>query len=139
LNLNAAFASANAAASVVSLALAISAFRAIRRKEIALHRARMIGAVAASFVFLVLFVIRFATFGFKPLHAEGGLRVFYLILLYSHEPLAVVNIPLVLGALALGLKKSFRAHREISPMAFWIWCYVLASGIALYGLLYLVA
>jgi putative membrane protein len=133
---NATLAACNVVASVVSLGFAIAGLRAIRRKRIRAHRNCMVVAVAASFVFLVLFVVRFATYGFAPFAGDGAADVIYTIVLYTHEPLAVVNIPLVLAALVLGLRRADRAHREVAPVAFWIWVYVLASGIALYLLLY---
>jgi len=136
MELNTALATCDAVLSAVSLGFAISAFRAIRRKAIREHRNRMLIAVAASFAFMVLFAIRFVTFGFKPFGAEGGSRVFYTIVLFSHEPLAVINIPLVAAALVLGLRGSYRSHREVAPMAFWLLTYVLVTGILLYVVLY---
>ena len=137
IDLQTTLASCNALLSAVSLAFAIAGVRAIRRKEIEKHRNRMLVAVAASAAFLVLFVIRFVTFGFEPLAAGGAARIVHSILLFSHEPLAVINVPLVVAALVLGLRGSYRGHREVAPMAFWIWIYVLVTGILLYALLYL--
>jgi putative membrane protein len=137
IDLATALATCNALLSAISLGFAIAAYRAIRRKQIARHRNLMLVAVAASAAFLVLFVIRFVTFGFEPLNAGGAAFVVHKILLFSHEPLAVINVPLVVAALVLGLRRRDRAHREVAPMAFWIWIYVLVTGILLYALLYL--
>ena len=134
--MNVLLATCDVAASIVSLCFVIAGWRAIRRKQIALHRKRMLVATAASFAFLVLFVVRFATFGFAPFEGGGAGRVVYSVLLFSHEPLAVINIPLVLGALVLGLRRADAGHREVAPLAFWIWVYVLVTGILLFGILY---
>jgi hypothetical protein len=64
-------------------------------------------------------------------------RVVYTVLLFSHEPLAVINIPLVVAALVLGLRRADASHRGVAPFAFWIWGYVLVTGIVLYAVLYL--
>jgi len=97
----------------------------------------MLVAAGASLVFLVLFVVRFATFGFAPFAGEAAARVAYTVLLFSHEPLAVINIPLVIAALVLWLRRADASHREVAPLALWIWVYVLATGILLFWLLYL--
>ena len=52
------------------------------------------------------------------------------------QPLAVVNVPLVIAALVLGLLRNYPAHREVAPFAFWIWIYVALTGLAIYGALY---
>jgi len=129
-------AAGDAALSAVSLGFVLAAYRAIRRKDIPAHRRRMLVAVVASFGFLVLFVIRFATFGFAPFEGTGAARAAYLAVLFSHEPLAVVAVPLVLAAAILGLRGAVRSHREVAPLALWVWLFVLITGLVLYAVLY---
>ena len=136
MRLDALLASCDATCSALSLGCALAGYRAIRRKHVERHRALMLMAVAASTGFLVLFVIRFATFGFAPYGHGGVTGVAYRALLYSHEPLAVINIPLVVAAAVLGLRRSVRAHREVAPIALWIWLYVLVTGLLLFAVLY---
>ena len=134
--MNALLAAIDAGLSAASLVFAIAGFAAIRRKQIAIHRKRMLIAAALSFAFLIIFAVRFATFGFAPAPEDGIARTVHHIILYSHEPLAVVNVPLVAAALILGLRRADRAHREVAPMAFWIWMYVAVSGVALFLVLW---
>ena len=94
--------------------------------------------MAASTVFLGLFVLRFVKFGFAQFTHHGPLRWFYSVVFWSHEPLAVINVPLVLIALGLGLFKSHPAHKEVARIALPVWLYVACTGIALYLLLYVV-
>jgi len=133
---NDALALVNALLSVTSTVCAISGWLAIRKKRIQRHRNFMIGAFTTSFLFLVLFVYRFVRFGFKPFEKTGVWRGIYYTLLFTHEPLAVVSIPLVLGAFLLGLNESFRAHRELARIALPIWLFVLVTGVMLYVVLY---
>jgi putative membrane protein len=127
-------AACDAALSSISLGFAIAGY--VRRKDTPRHKRYMLIATAASFAFLIVFVVRFATFGFARTAGEGASHVAFLVLLFTHEPLAVINIPLVVAALVLGLRGAVAAHREVAPMALWIWLYVLASGIAIYFVLY---
>ena len=134
--MNALLAAIDAAVSAASLAFAIAGYRAIRRRQIPVHRRRMVIAAALSFAFLVVFAVRFATFGFATAPEGAVARAVYRIVLYSHEPLAVINVPLVAAALVLGLRRADRSHRKVAPMAFWIWMYVAVSGVALFVLLW---
>lgn len=134
--LNAALALADTLMSATSLALMTAGFAAIRKKRTRRHRDLMLAAAAASFAFLILFVIRFAAFGFREYHGTGAARVFYRVLFFAHEPLAVLNIPLVLGALALGLSRAVAAHKDVAKLALPVWMFVSATGIVLYVVLY---
>ena len=136
---NLTLASIDAGLSAVSLGYVAAGYVAVKRKQIEIHRRRMIVAFAASAAFLVIFVIRFATFGFQPFTPTGIGRAAYLVVLFSHEPLAVINVPLVVAALILGLRRADRAHREVAPIALWIWSYVLVTGIAIFFALYLLS
>jgi len=113
-----------------------AAFVAIRRKRVATHRSLMISAVVASATFMALFVVRFVRFGFAKFEGEGPVRAAYYAIFFSHEPLAVISVPLVLVALVLGLKRSYRAHKEVARIALPIWLYVATTGVLLYLLLY---
>jgi putative membrane protein len=134
--LNDSLALANACLSAISVSFAIAGVRAIRRKNVTLHRNRMVAAAATSFAFLVLFVFRFVAFGFKPFGGGAVLHAVYMTLLLTHEPMAVINVPLVIVALMLGLRGAFSAHREVARVAWPIWIFVLVTGILIYLLIY---
>jgi putative membrane protein len=137
--LNTALATADAALSATSIACMLAAYRAIRSRprRVRRHRNLMIAGVSASAAFLILFVYRFARVGFGRFPHGGAWKGLYLGVLYAHEPFAVINVPLVLAALGLGLARSDAAHREIAPWAFWIWLFAASTGVLIYALLYL--
>src|SRR4051812_12765978 len=86
---------------------------AIARGDVPLHRKRMLGAFTASSVFLVSYIIRFATTGAHKYPGDGWDRTLYLATLMSHMVLAVVLVPLVLGALKYALGGNFDKHRRL--------------------------
>jgi putative membrane protein len=135
-NLNGLLALTNACLSTISIVCMTTAFFAIRRKRVTLHRNLMLTAASASALFLVLFVVRFVRYGFAHFGGVGAMRVVYLAVFYSHEPIAVINVPLVVAAVILGLRRSFRAHKEVAQMALPLWLYAAVTGVALYLLLY---
>jgi putative membrane protein len=134
---NAALALVDALFTAASLACLLLGYRAVRRKQIERHRRFMLGAFGASAAFMIVFVIRFASFGFGAFHGSGVVRGVYLGVFLSHEPLAVINVPLAIAAVILGLRRSIAAHREVARIAFPIWVYVAITGLAIYALLYL--
>src|SRR5215510_4965726 len=64
----------NAALNLTCFVLLVLGRMAIARDDVALHRRRMLGAFTASAVFLVSYVIRFATTGVHRYPGEGGTR-----------------------------------------------------------------
>jgi putative membrane protein len=123
------------AASVVFMVCGVRAIR--RERNLARHLRCMSAAFGCSALFLLLFGVRFVEFGFQPFKGEGLARVVYSAVFFTHEPLAVINVPLAVAALLLGARRSFAAHREVATVAYPIWLYVAVTGVLLYGLLYL--
>lgn len=126
----------NAALNAMSAVLLLLGYRAIRHRRPHRHRACMLGAVAASGLFLVSYVTRFSLTGTHRLAAEGWARTLYLTVLFSHMALAVVIVPLVLRLLYLVWRHRFHAHARLARWTFPIWLYVSVTGLAVYILLY---
>jgi uncharacterized membrane protein YozB (DUF420 family) len=109
---------------------------AIARGDVALHRRRMLGAFKASSVFLVSYLIRFATTGAHKYPGDGWDRTLYLVTLLSHMALAVVLVPLVIGALKYALGGRFEKHKRLVKFTWPIWVYVSVTGVLVYLMLY---
>ena len=109
---------------------------AIARGDRALHRERMLRAFTASVVFLASYLVRFATTGAHKYPGDSWDRIVYLALLLSHMVLALVLVPLVIGALRRALRGDFAAHRRIVRFTWPIWVYVSVTGVLVYLMLY---
>jgi putative membrane protein len=116
----------NSATAVVLLAALI----AIRRKEITLHRALMLSAVALSVVFLLFYVLYHATHESVPY--GGDLGYIYYPILITHILLAIIIVPLVLLSLSRALQQRFDKHRSIARITWPLWFYVTVSGVVVY-------
>jgi putative membrane protein len=126
---------ADAALSAATVLLLVAGYWAIRRRDIRRHRSCMLGAFACSAAFMVLFVIRFVTFGFRPFQGQGGWRAAYYVVLFAHEPIAVLSVPLAVVTLALGLSRA-RSHRELARPTALLWGISAVTGTWLYVMLY---
>ncbi len=126
----------NASLNFTSACLLVAGFLFIRRGQIGRHRAAMLGAVGASALFLVFYVLRFSLTGTHRFAGTGTARTVYLGLLFSHMVLAVVIVPLILRLLFLALRDRFDEHRRLARWTYPMWLYVSVTGLAVYVLLY---
>lgn len=129
----------NAALNATSALLLLSGYRAIRAGDREGHRRRMLAAFAVSGLFLVSYLTRVLLTGTHRFPGEGWLRIGYLALLASHTALAAACLPLIIGALAFGLRGDFERHRRIARWTLPTWLYVSVTGVVVYVLLYWVA
>lgn len=126
----------NAALNLTCFILLVLGRMAIARGDVATHKRRMLGAFIVSSVFLVSYLIRVATTGTHRYPGEGWDKTLYLVTLFSHMVLAVVLVPLVLGALRRALRGDFAAHKRLVRFTWPIWTYVSVTGVLVYLMLY---
>jgi putative membrane protein len=117
----------------------ILGWRAVKAKNIPLHRACMITAFSASIIFLGSYVVRFAMSGSHRYPGDGWDKYLYLAILMTHMLGAVIALPLVLRTLYLGLKDERPRHRRIARVTWPLWVYVSVTGLLVYLLLYPIA
>ncbi|MBA3397649.1 MAG: DUF420 domain-containing protein [Deltaproteobacteria bacterium] len=126
----------NAALNGTCAVLLVMGRIAIARRDQGGHRKLMLAAFATSTIFLISYLIRFATTGAHKYPGDGWDKVAYLIILFSHMVLAVVLVPIVLRALTLALRGDFAKHLRVVKWAWPIWMYVSATGVIVYLMLY---
>ncbi len=126
----------NAALNATCFIFLVAGRMAIARGEVEVHRRRMLSAFTASCVFLVSYLIRFATTGTHKYPGAGWDRTLYLAILSSHMLLAVVLVPMVVGALRRALRGDFAAHKRLVRFTWPVWMYVSVTGVLVYLMLY---
>ena len=126
----------NAALNLTCFVFLVLGRVAIAQGDTALHKKRMLGAFTASTVFLISYLIRFATTGAHKYPGDGWDKAFYLIMLFSHMALAVVLVPMVIGALRRAFRGDYAAHKRLVRFTWPIWVYVSVTGVLVYLMLY---
>jgi len=126
----------NAGLNLTSFVFLVAGRLAIARGEVATHRRRMLTAFTASCVFLVSYLIRFATTGAHKYPGAGWDKTLYLLILFSHMALAVALVPLLVTALKRALASQIDAHKRIVKYTWPIWVYVSATGVIVYFMLW---
>ena len=126
----------NAALNATSGVLLLAGWLLVRRGRTQAHRRCMLGAFAASCLFLVSYVAYHAQAGSRPFTGQGAVRAIYFAILITHVVLAAVIVPLALVTLARALRGDYASHRRIARWTFPVWMYVSVTGVVIYLMLY---
>ncbi len=126
----------NATLNGIATIFLVAGYLFIRGKQIARHRACMIGALTASAAFLTSYVIYHYHVGSRPFTGTGALRAVYFTILITHVLLAIAIVPLVLITVSRALARRFDRHRAIARWTLPLWLYVSITGVIVYLMLY---
>lgn len=126
----------NACLNATAGILLIGGYVSIRKGRKEAHKRFMLGAFGASTLFLSSYLTRIYLSGTTRFPVEGGWKVLYLGILFSHMILAMGLLPLVIRTLWLPWKGRYTDHRAIARYTFPIWTYVSITGVIVYVMLY---
>lgn len=121
-----------AALNALSVAFLTVGYVFIRRGDWRRHRAMMIGALAASAAFLVIYVIYKANSGFAKFGGEGVVRTVYFTILAIHVAGAIAITGLVPVVVWRAFRGAFERHRAIARITWPLWMFVGISGVVVY-------
>lgn len=129
----------NAALNGLATVFLILALIQIKRGDRRGHARSMIAALVVSAIFLACYLTHKVLLG----HANTPfpkdyptVRIIYLIILFTHIPLAIGMLPLIFVALKRALRGDFDGHRRMVRFAYPIWLYVSVTGVIIYFMLY---
>jgi len=125
----------NACLNATAAGLLLAGWVAIRRGNVRLHRFLMVGAFAASAVFLVGYVLYHYAAGDTPYEGQGPIRYVYFTVLITHVLLSMAVVPMALAAFYLAWRRRFDRHRRVTRILAPIWLYVSVTGVVIYFML----
>jgi len=126
----------NASLNGTSAVLLVTAHSMIKRGRIAIHRALMFTAIAASTLFLISYLYYHFHVGSVHFPGQGWSRPVYFTILTSHTILAAAIVPLVIITLSRAMRERFDRHRTIARWTYPLWLYVSVTGVVIYFMLY---
>jgi putative membrane protein len=143
------FAKANAFINTVIATLLVAALIAVKNKNYAVHKKLMLTALVLSILFLLSYIAHHllageAKFGdinhdgavdANELAATGSTRMVYLIILFTHIPLAALILPFILFTAYRALIAEFPAHKRLARYTWPLWFYVAVTGPVIYYLI----
>ena len=126
----------NATLNATAAVLLTAGWINIRRRNVAAHRACMLGAFATSTFFLVSYVAYHAQAAAVRFTGEGWIRLVYFFILITHIVLAAAIVPLALTTIYRALRGELWRHKRIARVTLPIWLYVSVTGVLVYLLLH---
>lgn len=125
----------NATFNTLAALCMVAGFAAIRRRQIARHKALMLSAVGFSALFLVTYLLYHHFHGDTPFPGVGWIRPAYFAILISHVLLSIVMLPMILSTLWFALRGRFASHKAIARWTLPIWLYVSVTGVVIFFVL----
>ena len=126
----------NASLNAASAALLVAGLVAIRRRNVALHRACMVAAFITSVGFLTSYLVYHWQAGTTRFPGTGLARTVYLTILGTHTPLAAAVPFLAVATLSRALAGRIDQHRRLARWTWPMWIYVSVTGVLVYAMLY---
>jgi uncharacterized membrane protein YozB (DUF420 family) len=126
----------NASLNATSAILLVTGYVLIRRGQRSLHKRCMLGALAASTLFLTCYVTYHAQVGSRPFPGTGIPRAVYLSILVTHVILAATILPLALVTTFRALRDQLDRHVRVARWTFPVWVYVSVTGVVIDLMLY---
>ncbi|MEO6596119.1 MAG: DUF420 domain-containing protein [Planctomycetota bacterium] len=126
----------DAVLNAIAFVLICAGLVAIKSGHIELHKKLMLSAVGVSALFLISYLTYHLNAPPVKFTREGWIRPVYFALLISHVVLAVVQVPLILRTVYLGLKDRRVQHKKWAKVTTPIWLYVSLTGVIVYVMLY---
>jgi uncharacterized membrane protein YozB (DUF420 family) len=100
------------------------------------HIARMIVALLFSTAFLGCYLYYHYHAGHVKYNGPEWTRPVYFTILFTHIPLAIINLPLIIMTVVPALRQRFDRHRRMAKWTTPIWLYVSVTGIIVYLMCY---
>ncbi|MGI9242091.1 MAG: DUF420 domain-containing protein, partial [Verrucomicrobiales bacterium] len=100
------------------------------------HIVCMVSALVVSAAFLTSYLIYHYNYPTTRFAHDGLPKLIYFIVLFTHIPLAMVNLPMIIMTVVPALRKRFDRHKRIARWTYPIWLYVSVTGVIVYMMLY---
>jgi putative membrane protein len=128
----------NASLNALSTVFILTGIAFIKNEMKQAHILSMIAALITSTAFLACYVTYHAAKdGVVTRFTETGWpKTLYMVILWTHIPLAALTVPLVLMTVIPAFQARYDKHRRIAKWTFPIWLYVSVTGVLVYLMLY---
>lgn len=140
------FAKANAFINSAIAILLLAALLAVKNRNYGLHKKLMLAALLLSVLFLLSYIAHHLLAGeakFGDINHDGTVdegelanvgntRLVYLIILFTHIPLAAIILPFILFTAYRALIAEFSVHKKLARYTWPLWFYVAITGPVIY-------
>ena len=96
--------------------------------------------MSTALIFSAAFLASYLVYHFKVGHVKfagtGAVRTIYFLILFTHLPLAIINLPMIILTVVPALKSRYDKHKRLAKLTFPIWLYVSVTGVIIYFMCY---
>lgn len=122
----------NATINTMTFICLLSAYIAIKKKNIKVHRRFIFTALGLTCIFLGSYLLYHFTMPTTKFGGTGFIRYVYFFILITHIIMAAIIVPFALVTIARGLNMNVPKHRKIAKRVMPAWLYVSATGVIVY-------
>lgn len=126
----------NASLNACATVLLLLGFIFIKSGKVKAHIACMLSALVVSAAFLSCYLYYHYHAGHVEFGREGPIKTLYYIILLTHIPLAIGNLPMIIMTVVPALRRRFDKHKRMARWTFPIWMYVSVTGVIVYLMCY---
>ncbi len=126
----------NATLNALATCFIIGGLIFIKRGNKKAHISCMVTAIVVSAAFLTCYLIYHYAHPVTRFTHPGWPKALYLTILFTHIPLAVLVVPLVLLTVIPALRQRFDRHKRVARWTYPVWLYVSVTGVLVYMMLY---
>ena len=100
------------------------------------HIASMVIALIFSTIFLGCYLYYHFHAGHVKFAGTGLAKTIYLTILFTHIPLAILSLPMIIMTVVPALRQRFDKHKRMAKWTVPVWLYVSVTGIIVYLMCY---
>jgi len=126
----------NATLNSLATIFLVAGFILILRGKKKAHMVCMVTALAVSAAFLACYLVYHFNHPSTKFTTPGWPKTVYFIILLTHIPLAVVNLPMIITTFVFALRGNFEKHKRWARWTWPLWMYVSVTGVLVYFMLY---
>ncbi|MFL2479488.1 MAG: DUF420 domain-containing protein [Verrucomicrobiales bacterium] len=89
-----------------------------------------------SAAFLTCYLIYHYSYPTTKFTHEGWPKIIYFIILFTHIPLAMLSLPMIILTVIPAIRRKFEKHKRFAKWTYPVWLYVSVTGVLVYLMLY---
>ena len=126
----------NATLNAIATCFIVSGIILIKKGNKRAHALCMITALIISAAFLTCYLIYHYSYPTTKFTHEGWPKIIYFIILFTHIPLAMLSLPMIILTVIPAIRRKFEKHKRFAKWTYPVWLYVSVTGVLVYLMLY---
>ena len=114
----------NATLNAIATCFIVSGIILIKKGNKRAHALCMITALIISAAFLTCYLIYHNSYPTTKFTHQGWPKIIYFIILFTHIPLAMLSLPMIILTVIPAIRRKFEKHKRFAKWTYPVWLYV---------------